>query len=133
MQAAKIRKMISEGVLNFAKADKEGRGDPLKLLTKKQIEKNTIWGDSFDFIEKGKDKILSKKLENLNLGSNKLKQNAPYKLTNKIREHLRSFDKKGVSTLSDSDELLRNKILKKLNNIKSLKIKKTKFFNKRFI
>ena len=65
VQAAKIRKMISEGVLNFAKADKEGRGDPLKLLTKKQIEKNTIWGDSFDFIEKGKDKILSKKLENL--------------------------------------------------------------------
>jgi len=80
---------------------------------------NSIVEDSLQALKgmkNAKQQSYLKELENLNLGSYKLKQNAPYKLTNKIREHLRSFDKKGVSTLSNSDELLRNQILKKLND-----------------
>ena len=51
LQAAKLREMISKGVLNFAKADKEGRGDPLKLLTKKQLKEGEVWPQALESVE----------------------------------------------------------------------------------
>ena len=51
MQAAKLRKMISEGVLNLSKAENERRGDPLKLLKSDDMKELTVWGDSFDSVK----------------------------------------------------------------------------------